>query len=525
MLFKFKPEYKTLLILAFLNLLIRMPSINHSVGSYAFFDEELYRKEMSRLIENKSLILSFFKSGNMNILPVALILVPIEKFFDFSFNLENITIFARIFFNIFLNSISFIFLFRINKLLNRHLLKKNINDIYIGLLFLFNPYLFSNSRIWYANSYLYLVSIVTIYYLLIIYFEDISYNNLTKLILSISVGASIKYNYTIFFLCIFFLYINKVREDNQFYFLKIIYSSTLFIALLLAFNYSALINFEQFLYDFNFNIKNYGPIISTNDGNIYFSFGKYFWRNVYHALFLFVVPVNIFGFLFLFFSLYRFITKKNLFLINLFFVFPLLYILYISLYPTFLNRNINFLVPLILISLYFGIATINNSERKMYNKSSKILIACFSFIYLFMFVSILYDDFQKDSRLQAEEWIQDNLIEDNLVVGYNFGYTGTPARLIPSSVSDSFIEKDLDYYIFDDFWANSFFDIKDRRNILFVLNHKNSHFYYDSNYQFIESNLTDLSKFTISKDYELVKSFIGNGPRIFVFKKINWLFI
>lgn len=75
MLFKFKPEYKTLLILAFLNFLIRIPSINHSVGSYTFFDEELYIKEMSRLIENKSLILGFFKSGNMNILRYFQILI------------------------------------------------------------------------------------------------------------------------------------------------------------------------------------------------------------------------------------------------------------------------------------------------------------------------------------------------------------------------------------------------------------------------------------------------------------------
>ena len=112
MLFKFKPEYKTLLILLpFLNFLIRIPSINHSVGSYTFFDGELYIKEMSRLIRNKSLILGFFKSGNMNILPVALIFSSNRKrFFDFNFNLENITIFARIFFNIFLNSISFIFI-------------------------------------------------------------------------------------------------------------------------------------------------------------------------------------------------------------------------------------------------------------------------------------------------------------------------------------------------------------------------------------------------------------------------------
>ena len=124
MLFKFKPEYKTLLILSFLNFLIRIPSINHSIGPYAFFDEELYIKEMLRLIENESLILSFFKSGNMNILPIALILVPIEKFFEFNFNSENIAIFSRIFFNILLNSISFVFLFRINKLLNQHLLKK-----------------------------------------------------------------------------------------------------------------------------------------------------------------------------------------------------------------------------------------------------------------------------------------------------------------------------------------------------------------------------------------------------------------
>ena len=93
---------------------------------------------------------------------------------------------------------------------------------------------------WYANSYLYLVSIVTIYYLLVIYFEDISYNNLTKLILSISMGASIKYNYIIFLLCLFFLYINKARENKQFYFLEIIYGAALLIVLLLLFNYSHL---------------------------------------------------------------------------------------------------------------------------------------------------------------------------------------------------------------------------------------------------------------------------------------------
>ena len=58
-------------------------------------------------------------------------------------------------------------------------------------------------------------------------------------------------------------------------------------------------------------------------------------------------------------------------------------------------------------------------------------------------------------------------------------------------------------------------------NVLFVVNHKNSHFYYDSNYRFIETNLTDLNKFTISKEYELVKSFKDNGPRIFIFKKNN----
>jgi hypothetical protein len=190
-----KKNNVVLFIIFALNIFFRLPSITNSTGIYIFIDEKLYLDETMNLIQNKSLILSFFKSGQLNIFPIAFFFILLEHITEIEITNQFVLIFSRIFFNIFLNSIVYIFIIKIDKLLSFYLFKKASNGITLSLFFFFNPYLFSNSRIWYANSYLYLATIITFYYILKIYFENINKKDTFKLVLSLAIGVSIKYNY------------------------------------------------------------------------------------------------------------------------------------------------------------------------------------------------------------------------------------------------------------------------------------------------------------------------------------------
>ena len=67
-----KKDKFVLLSILTLNIFFRLPSLTNSTGVYIFIDEKLYLDEAMYLIQNKSMILGFFKSGQLNIFPTAL---------------------------------------------------------------------------------------------------------------------------------------------------------------------------------------------------------------------------------------------------------------------------------------------------------------------------------------------------------------------------------------------------------------------------------------------------------------------
>jgi hypothetical protein len=242
---------------------------------------------------------------------------------------------------------------------------------------------------------------------------------------------------------------------------------------------------------------------------------------IYHILFLFIVTSTIFGFLFLLSYLKELIKTKNLFLLNLFFIFPIFYILIFSSYPVFLNRTINIFVPYVIFSVATGIDRIFFQKSKDISYIQKINLFLFLSFYLFSLATTLIDDLKTDSRVKADNWLIENSEVLNTKVGVNsytisenYSFSFISQRI----VIDKDIELNLDYYVIDEFSKNELIQIT-YPNPIFILNHKDDHFMYFSNPDFLSLQFSTQETFKQKDNYILIKEFQGNGPNVYIFKK------
>ena len=223
----------------------------------------------------------------------------------------------------------------------------------------------------------------------------IDYRSLSFVTVIFALGVSVKYNFIFFGLMLIILYLVKVRQENKFFLKEVFFILTCFLIVISILNFSAIINFDLFLTDFLWNIDNYGGITTEN----------YFSRFFYYFLFLFAVPVSSIGLVFLLMNLRILWKTKEYFLISLFYIFPLIFIFYFSMYSTFLNRNINLFVPFVLICLNLGIDQVFNMKINPLSNFLKVLLTIFSFIYFISFSITIYDDLKSDSRIAAHNWL------------------------------------------------------------------------------------------------------------------------
>jgi 4-amino-4-deoxy-L-arabinose transferase-like glycosyltransferase len=504
---------KKLVLLIFLNFIIRLPSLFNSLDPYIFCDELLLWDEAKRMFQEKTLIMKWFKQGPVNLYPVVLPLFPLElvvNIFDKSLYSTIVIPFARFIFNFLLSSATIVYLLKINRLIN--LTKGKNADFILGILFLFNPYFLAQTRIWYPNSYLYFFTTLLTYFILKIYYGNIDYRNLALISLIFALGVSVKYNFIFFGLSLVILYLVKVRQEDKFFLKEVLFSSTGFVLAVAILNFSAILNFELFLSDFTGNIENYGTVTSEN----------FISRFLYYFLFLFAVPVSSIGFIFLLINLRILLKTKEYFLISLFYIFPLIFIFYFSMFPTFVNRNINLFVPFVLICLNLGIDQVFVIKTTRLANSLKGLLSIFSLIYLISFSITIYDDLKTDSRVSTHNWLSERPEFFDVKVGVPYSCSGaSPAENISWLIKDPYGEEKLEYYVLEDYWPNAFFDYQERSNILFVMNHKDNHFDYFSNLRFFNNR----SKYELSlyenSNYSLIKTFSGNGPDVHIFKKNN----
>lgn len=510
---KIKQLDKKLLILLVINLIVRLPSLFNSLDPYIFCDEQLYWYEVKRMLSQKTIVINFFKAGPVNFYPIIILLLPLEilvNTFNKSLYSTIVIVFARFLFNFVISSISIIYLLRISKLIN--LTKGKESHFILGLLYVLNPYLIAQTRIWYGDSYLHFFTILLTYNILKIYYGKLDLYGASYLAIILAFGASVKYNFIFLITSIFILYLVKLKEQNDFFIKELMVGIILLLFLIFILNFSAVLNFDKFLNDFLWNIENYEEPTTEN----------YLLKFLYYFLFLFSVPVTFFGFLFVLFSLFNLIKLKKYFLITLFYFLPLTYISFFAFFDVFLNRNINLFIPFILICLNLGIDNFIYSKKRAVRNLLKLNLFALLVIYTLSTSVTIMDDLDTDSRIEARNWISERPEFYNKEVGINTTCNGSNvAKNISILIEDRDAKQNLEYYIIDDYGMSGFISSNDRRNILFIMNHKNDHYYYFKNLNFFTYRLSDDRNLIENKNYSLIKQFSGNGPNIYIFKKVN----
>tara|TARA_S200000501_G_C20538043_1_gene618782 strand:- start:110 stop:652 length:543 start_codon:yes stop_codon:yes gene_type:complete len=178
-------------------------------------------------------------------------------------------------------------------------------------------------------------------------------------------------------------------------------------------------------------------------------------------------------------------------------------------------------VPLILLSTSIGVERFIVKSKDIKKNPTFIFFTLFLLTYLISFSVTLTDDFKTDSRLQAYEWILDNEL---LTYSFNTndhhiaqGLKEIDDRIKIYHGTDNL--EQYDFYIVNGWNKNELIDIN-FPNILFVQNHTNDHYRYMGNKNYFNNFFVMQEKIT-TKDFIIVSEFKGNGPPIYLFKKLE----
>ena len=494
----------------------KLQSLNHNLPPYYFYcDEGLFSDEVFRMLNSNSSQQEMFKSGPLNIIPIFYLYKIYLYLFNVSQSYTDLIIFGRAILSVGLNVISIIYL---DKILNLFFEKKSSRFINFGLLlYVLSPYLFAQTRIWYPDSYQLVFTFGLIYYIFKTKIENFNQRNLFFIVIFISLLFSAKYTGVFLAIPAVFVLLEKFRMTFKNYslnkkFFEFLKYFLISVAIFSSINYSILLNFEQFLIDFYFNLNNYG-------GNFKFS-----WRLIegvkYYSTFLFIIPFSLFSIFYQIISFYKFIKDKKYFEAFMFFILPISFCVYLGGYYLIINRNINFLIPLIVIPICIGIKESFNFQYLPF-RIFNFLNLTFMFVFIIISFSItLLDDFKVDSRTEMQNYLIDEFTPTSIQsVGVNEGCTGnSPADGLYITEVDRNMDTDKDAYLFNSHWSSA---VKiQKQNILFVTNHKNTHFDYYLNFDLFNNNYFTQNKvIEVSKNYQLKKVFDSNGPKMMFFIK------
>ena len=504
-------------LLGFLYLVTKLPSINHNLPPYYFAcDEGLFSDEVFRMLQLNSPQQEMFKSGPLNVFPIYILYKSFIDIFNISFEYVNLIIFSRYVLTIGLNLLSLLML---KKLLSLFFSKEESKFINLGLLlFVISPYLFAQTRLWYPDSYQLAFSLGLIFYTFKTRKEKLGFRNIIFLSIFSSLIFATKYTGIFITIPAIYVVLEKLFYTFKGYdlstkILEFLKYFSVSILIFITINLGILLNFEQFLDDFYFNLNNYG-------GNFNFA-----WRLIggtaYYSTFLFIVPFSLFSVFYQITAVIRFLKDKKYFEFFTFFVIPFCFCFYLGGFYLIINRNINFLIPLLIIPICVGIKESLRFQFKIVRILNSFNIICLSIFLIYSFSTTLMDDFEKDSRIEMQNYLLSEPSSlTSLTIGINEGCTGdSPAEGIINTENDRFIENGYDAYLFNSFWNSA---IKfQKQNILFVTNHKNTHFDYYLNLDLFNDNFFTQNKILeINQNYKIKKIFGTNGPKmIYLVKK------
>jgi hypothetical protein len=345
--------------------------------------------------------------------------------------------------------------------------------------------------------------------------KDFNYKNLIFVTISSALMLSTKYTALLLFpsaaiLILFIFYDHRAKAKicarKSFIFSLFL----LFIFTFLTINYGIFFKAKLFVSDFIYNLENYARFESNIDGVLFYLFC---------ILLLFSSCLSI---LFFFYG-YKQIYEKTKWSFYILFLTSIFYILYAGLAGIVLHRNVSilipYLIPVISMGCYFFIDKFiqnqfkNGSAIKGYFYLSIFLL---SFSYsLFQFYVILFNDFLKDSRQVANEWVIEN-INSNITIGVNEAcFYPTAGRVNNNYEIDPYFEKKYDYYVIESYWPSAISNLDRGKNYLFEFNQTKIHYYYFNNRNIIYPDVSN----SIPENYSIIRVFANYGPKVYILKK------
>lgn len=511
-------KYKlTLLLLALLSALIRLPALFQELPPFLFCDEGMFYGQVNEMLSTRSWLPTDFRSGGLNIYPV-LLLIKVMQFFAPVFGEPtSVLIAGRFILTVCLGSLGLVTV----ALATEKFTSSRITAIFAGVLYVVSPGLRAFGRYWYPDHYIYALSGLTLLALasyLAHSPRSKARDRLHALGLGVAIGLTFSTKFSGLFLLIpagiavLIKQLNPEVSGLKRSVVHICRDSLLVLAGLftsfLLINPGVIFRWDDFVRDWKFNLANYGKTSNGIQGVLV------------HAEHLFVRSLTTTGLLLVAIGIWSLLSKRAP-TAGLLFSFPAFLVIYLGRTGLAINRNVAIAIPFLIVIASMGLTRL--LENRLYDQGSRRRGARFAIASVFLLwpaletsASVIHD-LSPDSRLIAQDWIRKN-IPLNVTVGINEFCSGPPPidRSDLQIVPDPQMTQNLDYYVLNSYWSSPFSNAYES-----VGEQKYFHFYRfnDLNLFQYRNSSPQLEKF-VPRGFQLVEVFSSNGPDIIVLRRL-----
>lgn len=497
---------------------IRFPILRTEPYPYLFCDESIWSAETARLINSGEWVTKEFRSGQINTLVPLLVLRILSRLGIAISSHEHIVTVGRLSLVVLGNMAVVPVLF----LIMRALGATPRAALFGPAVFVASPYALGTSTYWYPDSYMPLVSgLVLLTQILFLTHPTRS----RAIASSVALGVSLSVKHTSVLLVAPLLLAALIPSVRRRIFGSGGWRPLLAFGMLhglivglvfLTLNFSVLFNPLGFVEGALFNAGNYNRVPGSLQGLLFL---------VSVAGVQFFGP---FGLIPLACGIRHRASQRCLGTSVVLMAPVVLTLAIFGLSGLVLHRNLSLVVPHLVTLSAIGLVSMQRVVRRVTHRHSRaierLLLGVIVAPNLIWVAASISQMLGPDTRADAEFFIAGN-IPASVTVGTNQSCSGpSPAAVAGrDTVRDPFIEKSLDYYVFDTYWASSVTGYYQEYGLLTPVHQRYMHYYYPfvrpKPYFAISEFPPSLASISIDERYRLVARFSGNGPDVFVLQR------
>jgi 4-amino-4-deoxy-L-arabinose transferase-like glycosyltransferase len=497
---------------------LRLPAVFQDLPPYTFCDEDIYANEAYRMYQAGTWRTVEFRSGAFNIYPILFIasMLPPLSHLEFVFV-------GRIFYAVVLSAATVLVIAAATKTL----FGRRDVALVAALGFVISPTAIAISRYWYPDHYLVFFSALMLFWLARLISGQRSWIEYVALGATWALGLSVKYSFAFVAIAILITLVVVWRQRDadrgiRAFFHVVVVGGLVILAstivTLCLVNFSAFFDLTKFQKDFLFNFENYGRAGSSISGIAFYGF----------LLFgLTLGAAGVAGFVVGTTAIIRSAWPKAVLLLG----FPVVLIAYLGLQGLVINRNMYIAFAFVLPVFGLGIVVLLERIARLPRAARVVAAAAVAVAMgaqLAVVGVITVKDLQPDSRVLAEEWINET-VPATATIGMNEFCSGpSPAYDHEKVAFDSQAVAGYDYYVMNSYWDSLFNPAyRGRGAIGFTLDQEYLHYYYFNDRGLPWYYISQLFTPRVTPDqlvpqgYEIAEIFSSNGPDIIVLRRLD----